>query len=122
MVAVEHGGDGRDFLGKQPEVELGVALLNHAAQGTGGADAAGGPVDGAAIPTHLLLVAGSAFALDDQPLAQLQVGAAELGRPLLGNFDEALKQSYLGMSEDVTQIRKNRAERRKKMMMEQKHG
>lgn len=40
----------------------------------------------------------------------------------LGNFDEALKQSYLGMSEDVTQIRKNRAERRKKMMMEQKHG
>ena len=40
----------------------------------------------------------------------------------LGNFDEALKQSYLGMSEDVTQIRKNRAERRKKMMMEQKPG
>ncbi len=39
----------------------------------------------------------------------------------LGDFDEAMKQSYLGMAEDVAQIRKNRAERRKRMM-EQKKG
>ena len=39
----------------------------------------------------------------------------------LGDFNEALKQSYLGMAEDVAQIRRNREERRKKMMM-QKQG
>jgi nitrous oxide reductase accessory protein NosL len=37
-----------------------------------------------------------------------------------GDFDEALKQSYLDMAADVAQIRKNRAERRKKMMEQQK--
>ncbi len=36
----------------------------------------------------------------------------------LGDFDEAMKQSYLGMAEDVAQIRRNREERRKKMMMQ----
>ncbi|MDP2823118.1 MAG: hypothetical protein Q8O52_10650, partial [Sulfuritalea sp.] len=36
----------------------------------------------------------------------------------LGDFNEAMKQSYLGMAEDVAQIRKNREERRKKMMMQ----
>lgn len=36
-----------------------------------------------------------------------------------GNFDEALKQAYLDMAADVAQIRKNRAERRKKMMEQQ---
>ncbi|MCA1974012.1 MAG: nitrous oxide reductase accessory protein NosL [Caenispirillum sp.] len=39
-----------------------------------------------------------------------------------GNFDEALRQSYLDMAADVAQIRKNRAERRMKMMQQQKHG
>ena len=39
-----------------------------------------------------------------------------------GNFDEALKQSYLDMAADVAMIRKNREERRKRMMPEQKHG
>ena len=37
-----------------------------------------------------------------------------------GDFNEALKQSYLDMAADVAQIRKNRAERRKKMMEQQK--
>lgn len=32
----------------------------------------------------------------------------------LGNFNEALRESYLGMSDDVTQIRKMREERRKR--------
>ena len=39
-----------------------------------------------------------------------------------GDFNEALKQSYLDMANDVAMIRKMREERRKKMMSEQKHG
>lgn len=38
-----------------------------------------------------------------------------------GDFNEALKQSYLDMAADVAMIRKNREERRRKMM-EQKQG
>lgn len=37
----------------------------------------------------------------------------------LGKFDDALRESYLGMSEDVTQIRKNREERRQRAMQKQ---
>lgn len=37
----------------------------------------------------------------------------------LGNFNDALRESYLGMSEDVAQIRKNREERRKRAMQKQ---
>ena len=36
-----------------------------------------------------------------------------------GDFNEALKQSYLDMAADVAQIRKNREERRQKMMQKQ---
>ena len=39
----------------------------------------------------------------------------------LGNFNDALRESYLGMSEDVAQIRKSRDERRKRAM-QQKQG
>lgn len=39
----------------------------------------------------------------------------------LGNFDKALLAAYTGMSEDVSRIRKMRAERRKKMMEQQEH-
>jgi nitrous oxide reductase accessory protein NosL len=39
-----------------------------------------------------------------------------------GNFDEALKQSYLDMAADVAQIRKNRAERKRRMMEQQSKG
>ena len=35
-----------------------------------------------------------------------------------GDFNEAIKQSYLDMAGDVAMIRKNREERRKKMMMQ----
>ena len=37
----------------------------------------------------------------------------------LGNFNEALRESYLGMGDDVTQIRKMREERRKRAMQKQ---
>ena len=39
----------------------------------------------------------------------------------LAKFDEALEATYLDMSKDVAQIRKNRAERRKRAM-EKQHG
>lgn len=39
----------------------------------------------------------------------------------IGNFDTALRQSYLNMAEDTMMIRARRAERRKKMMMDQQH-
>lgn len=39
-----------------------------------------------------------------------------------GDFNEALKQSYLDMAADVAQIRKNREERRRKMMEQKKQG
>lgn len=35
----------------------------------------------------------------------------------LGNFNDALRESYLGMADDVTMIRKNREERRKRAEM-----
>lgn len=37
----------------------------------------------------------------------------------LATFNEALRESYLGMSDDVAQIRKNREERRKRAMQKQ---
>lgn len=39
-----------------------------------------------------------------------------------GDFNEAIKQSYLDMAADVAMIRKNREERRRKMTMEHKPG
>lgn len=40
----------------------------------------------------------------------------------LGNFNDALRETYLDMAGDVAMIRKNRAERRKRAMEMQKHG
>lgn len=37
----------------------------------------------------------------------------------LADFNEALRESYLGMAEDVAQIRRNREERRKRAMQKQ---
>jgi nitrous oxide reductase accessory protein NosL len=37
-----------------------------------------------------------------------------------GNFDDALREAYLDMAEDTKMIRKNRAERRRKMMEQSK--
>lgn len=39
-----------------------------------------------------------------------------------GDFNEALKQTYLDMAADVSMIRKNREERRKRMMEQQHKG
>jgi nitrous oxide reductase accessory protein NosL len=42
----------------------------------------------------------------------------------IGSFDDALREAYLGMHGDTMMVRKNRAERRRKMMekMQEKQG
>lgn len=55
-----------------------------------------------------------AFASVDDAKASQAVNGGELG-----DFDEALKQAYLGMASNTMMIRKNRAEKRQKMMQMQ---
>ena len=56
-------------------------------------------------------ISSMAFAsLDDAKASQSSNGGE------LGNFDAALKQAYLGMADNTMMIRKNRAEKRNKMM------
>jgi len=82
VVAVEHCGDGSHFFGEKTQVELGVALLHHAAQKTRGVDAPRGLEDGTAIAPHLLHMAGCTFVLGHQLLPQRQIRIAKLGRDL----------------------------------------
>ena len=85
MIAVQHGRNRGDFFGKQRQVQLGIALLNHTPQEPGGVDAPFGSVNGAAVPTHFADMTGLAFVLRDQLRAQRQVGIFE--------FDRALRMS-----------------------------
>ncbi|MDE2617851.1 MAG: hypothetical protein KGL73_12635, partial [Burkholderiales bacterium] len=77
MVPVQHGSNGRDLFGKETQVELRIALLDHATQKARTVDPAGRPIDGRAITAHPLLVTRHALALRDQPLAQREVGPLE---------------------------------------------
>ena len=63
VVAVQHGGDGRHVLGKQRQVQLGAATLDHADEGRRGVDAPLGPIDVLAVMAPLLGVALIALAL-----------------------------------------------------------
>jgi len=82
VIAVQHGGHRRHLFREQAEVELGIALLDHAAQIARGVDFPRRLVDGAAVPPDLLPVAGHAFVLGDQPGAQRQIRALKDGRHL----------------------------------------
>jgi nitrous oxide reductase accessory protein NosL len=59
------------------------------------------------------MTANSKVAFADKAQAEA-VMAREGGA--LGNFDEALRQTHLDMAADTVRIRKNRAEKRQKMM------
>ena len=59
------------------------------------------------------MTANSKVAFADKAQAEA-VMAKEGGA--LGNFDEALRQTHLDMAADTVRIRKNRAEKRQKMM------
>ena len=77
VVAVEQCGHGRDFFGKQPQVELGVAGLDHAAQEASGFEPTCGVVDIGAVAAHMAGVAGFTFVLDHQLAAQGQIGTGK---------------------------------------------
>ena len=82
VIAVEHRRDRRHFLGEELQVQLGVAGLDHAAQRAGVGDALVRAVDAAAVAAGLACMAFGAFVLDQQLLAQRQVGVLEDARAL----------------------------------------
>ena len=77
MLPIENGGHCGDLFGKQPEVQLGVALFDHATQKSGRVDASLGVVDVAAVAAHATNVTGLAFVGVDELGPQLEV---EIGR------------------------------------------
>ena len=84
VVAVDHGGHRIHLFREHAHVQLGVALLNHAAQKSRRVDAALGLVDGAAITSHLGDVTGCAFVFGDEFFTQFVVGTLEDGGLGLG--------------------------------------
>jgi nitrous oxide reductase accessory protein NosL len=70
---------------------------------------------GSKLPGTMSKTSKMAFASEAAAKAAQKENGGELG-----NFDTALRQSYLNMAEDTIMIRMRRAERRKKMM-EQQH-
>ncbi len=62
------------------------------------------------------MTANSKVAFADK--AEAEAAKAEQGGEL-GNFDAALTQAYLSMAKDTQMIRKNRAEKLRKMMEKQ---
>lgn len=70
---------------------------------------------GSKIPGVMTANSKVAYASEDAAKAAQATHGGEIVR-----FDQALLLAYTDMSKDVSRIRKNRAERRKKMMMEHK--
>jgi len=71
---------------------------------------------GSKLPGTMSKTSKMAFASADAAKAAQKENGGELG-----DFNAALRQSYLNMAEDTMMIRARRAERRKKMMMDQQH-
>ncbi len=82
VVPVQHRADGSHFFRKQGQVELHIALLDHAAQSAGRVDAAAGLVNGRSVTTDLALVTRHALVIGDQLRAELQVCSHKNGRAL----------------------------------------
>ena len=87
MIAIDHSRDRSHVLWKHSEVELGVALLHHAAQQGSVVDTTLGFVNGAAIATDLEDMTGHALAFSNQIFTQFVVrilvdGRLRMGRPL----------------------------------------
>ena len=77
VIPVEHRCDGGDFFREQLQVQLGAAVVHHAAQQAGVVDAALRAVNGAAVAADLAGVALGALVLGDELGAQGQVGVLE---------------------------------------------
>jgi hypothetical protein len=73
VIAIDHRGDRSHVLWKHTQVELGVALLHHAAQQGSVVDTTLGFVNGAAIATDLGDMADHALAFGNQFFTQLVV-------------------------------------------------
>lgn len=71
---------------------------------------------GSKLPGTMSKTSKMAFASADAAKAAQKENGGELG-----DFNAALRQAYLNMAEDTVMIRARRAERRKKMMMDQQH-
>ncbi|MBI4755787.1 MAG: nitrous oxide reductase accessory protein NosL [Betaproteobacteria bacterium] len=69
---------------------------------------------GSKIPGVMTAQSKVAYGTEDAARAAQAANGGELG-----NFDKALLAAYTSMSQDVSRIRKNRAERRRKMMEQQ---
>lgn len=72
---------------------------------------------GSRIPGVMTANSKVAYGTEEAAKAAQAANGGELAR-----FDQALLAAYTDMSKDVSRIRKNRAERRRKMMEQQKHG
>jgi nitrous oxide reductase accessory protein NosL len=71
---------------------------------------------GSKLPGTMSKTSKMAFASADAAKAAQKDNGGEIG-----DFNTALRQSYLNMAEDTIMIRARRAERRKKMMMDKQH-
>lgn len=71
---------------------------------------------GSKLPGTMSKTSKMAFASADAAKAAQKDNGGEIG-----DFNAALRQSYLNMAEDTMMIRARRAERRKKMMMDKQH-
>jgi hypothetical protein len=65
MVKVQDRCNRGDFFGEKAQVELGIALLNHASQKAWSVDATLRLVNGTAIAPHSLLMTSIAFVLSN---------------------------------------------------------
>ena len=87
MIAIDHHRDRGHVLWKQTQVQLSVALLNHAAQQGSVVNSTLGFVNDAAIATDLGDMTGHALAFSNQIFIQFVVrilvdGRLRMGRPL----------------------------------------
>ena len=73
VVSVENRCDRRRLFGEHAQVQLGVALLDHAAQKAGCIYLSGWFVDGTSVPADPFLMTGGTLVLGDQPFTQLVV-------------------------------------------------
>lgn len=73
MLFVQDSGNSIGIFREKSQVELGVAVLDHATQGTCRVDAAFGVIDGTAIAAHASNVAFVALVFGNQLFARFEV-------------------------------------------------
>jgi predicted GNAT family acetyltransferase len=77
VITLRHRGPRADLFGNGPAVQLGTAVVDHAAQSGRRVDPAHGPIDGPAVATIPSCVALRAAIFAQQQFADLQAGVAK---------------------------------------------